>query len=163
MPAEWTATPEADPTRVVLFLHGGGYVSGSLASHRHMVAQAGREARARTLALGCRLAPEHPFPAAVEDAIAGYRFLLARSFAPSRIAVGGDSAGGGLAIAMAVSLRDAGIPLPGCIWCCSPCRDHAHGPGRPMGHRRQALRCASVLCAPSPDPVVRSSSNCRGY
>jgi len=120
LPAEWTTSPEGDPTRVILFLHGGGYVSGSLASHRHMVAQAGRESRARTLAVGYRLAPEHPFPAAVQDAIAGYRFLLACGFAPSRIAIGGDSAGGGLAIAAAVSLRDVGIPLPACIWCCSP-------------------------------------------
>ena len=120
LPVEWTTSPEGDPTRVILFLHGGGYVSGSLASHRHMVAQAGRESRARTLAVGYRLAPEHPFPAAVQDAIAGYRFLLACGFAPSRIAIGGDSAGGGLAIAAAVSLRDVGIPLPACIWCCSP-------------------------------------------
>src|SRR6516165_10219374 len=80
--AEWTLTPEADASRVILFLHGGGYVSGSLDSHRHMVAQAGREARARTLALGYRLAPEHPFPAALNDAIAGYRFLLSRGFEP---------------------------------------------------------------------------------
>src|ERR1700742_2018196 len=61
--AEWTTTPSADPSRVVMFLHGGGYVSGSLNSHRHMVAQLGREAHARTLALDYRLAPEHPFPA----------------------------------------------------------------------------------------------------
>jgi len=72
--AEWTITPEADPTRVVMFLHGGAYISGSLVSHRHLVAQVGREARARTLALDYRLAPEHPFPAALEDAVAGYRF-----------------------------------------------------------------------------------------
>jgi monoterpene epsilon-lactone hydrolase len=118
--AEWTTTPEADPARVILFLHGGGYVSGSLNSHRHMVAQAGREAGARTLALEYRLAPEHPFPAALEDAIAGYRFLLSRGFTPDQIAVAGDSAGGGLAVALPVSARDAGIPLPACIWCSSP-------------------------------------------
>jgi acetyl esterase/lipase len=105
--AEWTATPGADPARVVLFLHGGGYVSGSLLSHRHMVAQAGREAGARTLALGYRLAPEHPFPAALEDAVAGYRFLLSHGFAPRRIALAGESAGGGLAVAALVRLRDA--------------------------------------------------------
>jgi epsilon-lactone hydrolase len=118
--AEWTTTPEADPARVILFLHGGGYVSGSLGSHRHMVAQAGREAGARTLALEYRLAPEHPFPAALEDAITGYRFLLSRGFTPDQIAVAGDSAGGGLAVALPVSARDAGIPLPACIWCSSP-------------------------------------------
>lgn len=118
--AEWTTTPEADPTCVIMFLHGGGYISGSLDSHRHMVAQAGREARARTLALDYRLAPEHSFPAALEDAIAGYRFLLSRGFAPGRIAVAGESAGGGLALATLVSLRDAGLPLPACTWCSSP-------------------------------------------
>jgi len=69
--AEWTVTPDADPNRVLLFLHGGGYVSGSIASHRAMVAEAGRQAGVRTLALGYRLAPEHPFPAALEDALSG--------------------------------------------------------------------------------------------
>ncbi len=118
--AEWTMTPETDAAHVMLFLHGGGYISGSLDSHRHMVAQAGREARARTLALDYRLAPEHPFPAALEDAIAGYRFLLSHGFQPTRIAIAGESAGGGLAIATLVSLRDAGAPLPACTWCSSP-------------------------------------------
>jgi epsilon-lactone hydrolase len=123
--AEWTSTPAADPTRVVLFLHGGGYISGSLDSHRHMIAQAGREAGARTLALGYRLAPEHPFPAALEDAVAGYRFLLSQGFAPGRIAMAGESAGGGCAVAALVSLRDAGVALPGCLWCSSPWVDLA--------------------------------------
>ena len=118
--AEWAATPEADSETVILYLHGGGYTTGSLKSHRHMVAQAGREARARTMALEYRLAPEHPFPAAVEDAVAGYRFLLSRGFSPNRIAVAGDSAGGGLTVALLVSLRDAGLPLPACAWCISP-------------------------------------------
>jgi acetyl esterase/lipase len=118
--AEWTTTPGADPSRVILFLHGGGYISGSLDSHRHMIAEAGRQARARTLALAYRLAPEHPFPAALEDAVAGYRFLLAQGIAPSRIAMAGESAGGGCAVAALVSLRDAGVALPGCIWCSSP-------------------------------------------
>lgn len=118
--AEWTMTPEADPLRVILFLHGGGYVSGSLDSHRHMVAQAGLEARARTLALAYRLAPEHPFPAALEDAIAGYHFLLSQGFHPRRVALAGESAGGGLVIAMLVTLRDRGDPLPACTWCASP-------------------------------------------
>lgn len=123
--AEWTATPEADPDRVILFLHGGGYIFGSIASHRHMVAQAGREAGARTLALGYRLAPEHPFPAALEDALAGYRFLLGQGLAPDRIALAGESAGGGLAVAALVSLREAGDPLPACAWLSSPWVDLA--------------------------------------
>ncbi|WP_336491501.1 alpha/beta hydrolase [Methylobacterium nigriterrae] len=123
--AEWTSTPAADARRVMLFLHGGGYVSGSLASHRHMVAQAGREAGARTLALAYRLAPEHPFPAALEDALAGYRYLLASGIASTRIALAGESAGGGLALATLISLRKAGDPMPGCLWCASPWVDLA--------------------------------------
>ena len=123
--AEWTSTPAADPSRVLLFFHGGGYVSGSIASHRAMVAEAGRQAQARTLALGYRLAPEHPLPAALEDALSGYRFLLARGIDPRRIAIAGDSAGGGMTIAAMTLLRDAGEPLPGCAWCISPWVDLA--------------------------------------
>ncbi len=123
--AEWTTTPAADTSRVVMFLHGGGYVSGSLVSHRHMVAQLGREAHARTLALDYRLAPEYPFPAALEDTLAGYRFLLAQAIAPHRIALCGESAGGGLAIAAMISLRDAGESLPACAWLSSPWTDLA--------------------------------------
>lgn len=118
--AEWTTSPEAERGRVLLFLHGGGYVSGSLDSHRHLVAQAGREARACTLALDYRRAPERPFPAALHDAIAGYRFLLAEGFAPKRIALGGESAGGGLALATLIRLRESEVPLPACLWCSSP-------------------------------------------
>jgi epsilon-lactone hydrolase len=120
VPAEWTSTPGANPARVILFLHGGGYISGSLNSHRHMIAQAGREAGARTLALGYRLAPEHPFPAALQDALAGFRYLLTQGLAAENIAMAGESAGGGLAVAVLVSLRDAGEPLPACVWCSSP-------------------------------------------
>jgi epsilon-lactone hydrolase len=118
--AEWTTVPEADPSRVMLYLHGGGYVSGSLLSHRALVAEAGRQARLRTLALAYRLAPENPFPAALEDAVAGFRFLVASGIDPSRIVVAGDSAGGGMTIAMMIMLREAGEALPGCAWCISP-------------------------------------------
>ena len=123
--AEWSSTPHADPDRVILFLHGGGYVSGSLVSHRAMIAEAGRLSGARTFALAYRLAPEHPFPAAFEDTMAGYRFLLSEGFDPRRIAIAGDSAGGGLTIAALASIRDAGLPLPACGWCISPWVDLA--------------------------------------
>jgi epsilon-lactone hydrolase len=118
VPAEWTSTPQADA--VLLYLHGGGFVIGSLYSHRHLVCEAGRAARAFTLALDYRLAPEHPFPAAVEDAVAGYRFLLARGYTPGRIAIAGDSAGGGLVVSAMIAVRDAGLPQPACGWCISP-------------------------------------------
>jgi acetyl esterase/lipase len=120
VPAEWSLAPGSDPSNVLLFFHGGGYCSGSIVSHRGMVTEAGRAAGARTLAVEYRLAPEHPFPAAIEDARATYRFLLDRRIAPSKIAIGGDSAGGGLTLALMIALRDAGQLLPGCAWLVSP-------------------------------------------
>lgn len=118
--AEWTATPDADRARAVLFVHGGGYVIGSLDSHRHLVAEIGRAARAPALALDYRLAPEHPFPAAVEDAVSGYRFLLAKGVLPGSITIAGDSAGGGLVVAAMLAIRDAGLAQPACGWAISP-------------------------------------------
>jgi acetyl esterase/lipase len=118
--AEWTSTPKADRNSAILYLHGGGYVIGSLDSHRHLVSEAGRAAGAWVLALDYRLAPEHPFPAAVEDAVSGYRFLLSRGYHPERIAIAGDSAGGGLVVSAMIAVRDAGLPQPSCGWCISP-------------------------------------------
>jgi epsilon-lactone hydrolase len=118
--AEWTWTPDAAADAVLLYGHGGGYVFGSLDSHRHMVAEAGRAADCWALALDYRLAPEHPFPAPVEDTVAAYRYLLGRGIKPGRIAIGGDSAGGGLVVAAMVAIRDAGLPQPSCGWCISP-------------------------------------------
>ncbi|MGD9615323.1 MAG: alpha/beta hydrolase [Alphaproteobacteria bacterium] len=118
--AEWVSTPGAADDAAILYLHGGGYVIGSLDSHRHLVAEAGRDAGCWALALDYRLAPEHPFPAAVDDAVAGYRYLLGRGIKPGRIAIAGDSAGGGLVVATMVAIRDAGLPQPGCGWCISP-------------------------------------------
>jgi monoterpene epsilon-lactone hydrolase len=118
--SEWTATPDADRGKAVLYLHGGGYVIGSLDSHRHVIAEMGRAARSRALAIDYRLAPEHPFPAAVDDALAGYRFLLANGVPASGITVAGDSAGGGLVIAAMLAIRDAGLPQPACGWAVSP-------------------------------------------
>jgi monoterpene epsilon-lactone hydrolase len=120
VPAEWTATPNVARDAAILYLHGGGYVIGSLDSHRHLVAEAGRAADMVAVALDYRLAPEHPFPAAVDDAVAGYRFLLAQGIRPERIAIAGDSAGGGLVVAAMVAIREAGLAQPGCGWCISP-------------------------------------------
>jgi acetyl esterase/lipase len=108
---------------VLLFLHGGGYCSGSIVSHRRMVTEAGRAAGVRTLALGYRLAPEHPFPAAFEDARTAWRYLRKNGIAAAHIAVGGDSAGGGLTVALLAALRDAREELPGCAWLISPWTD----------------------------------------
>lgn len=120
MRAEWSCTPHADPASALLYLHGGGYIFGSVVSHRGLVTGLGSLAGVRTLALDYRLAPEHKFPSPVEDAVAGYRYLLDQGLAPERIAVGGDSAGGGLAIALMITLREAGLPLPGAALCISP-------------------------------------------
>ena len=118
--AEWTTTPKDARDAALLYLHGGGYVIGSLDSHRHLAAEAGRSAGIAALALDYRLAPEHPFPAAVDDALAGYRFLLGRGISPGRIAIAGDSAGGGLVVAAMLAIREAALPQPSCGWCISP-------------------------------------------
>ncbi len=120
VPAEWSLAPGSDPASVLIFFHGGGYCSGSIASHRGMVTAAGRAAGVRTLAVGYRLAPEHPFPAALEDALAAYDFIRSQGVAADRVALGGDSAGGGLTLALLTRLRDADKPLPGCAWLVSP-------------------------------------------
>src|SRR5438874_4440900 len=118
--AEWTSTPNDARDAALIWLHGGGYVIGSLVSHRHLVSEAGRAARVWALALDYRLAPEYPFPAAVEDAVSGYRYLLSRGIRPERIAIAGDSAGGGLVVAAMVAIREAGLAQPACGWCISP-------------------------------------------
>src|SRR5271163_3762181 len=110
--AEWIVPPNAASDRVILYFHGGGYVMGSINTHRAMIARIARASQARALALDYRLAPEHKFPAAVDDATAAYRWLLAQGYKPNKIAISGDSAGGGLTLATVIALRDAGTALP---------------------------------------------------
>jgi epsilon-lactone hydrolase len=135
--AEWTSTPADDRDAALLYVHGGGYVIGSLDSHRHLVSEAGRAAKTWALALDYRLAPEHPFPAAVEDAVSGYRYLLSRGIRPRRIAIAGDSAGGGLVVAAMLAIRDAGLGQPACGWCISPWVD-MEGIGETMSTKEAA-------------------------
>ena len=123
LPGEWSCAPGSDETRVLLFFHGGGYCSGSILSHRRMVTEAGRAAGVRALAIGYRLAPENPFPAALDDALAAWRWLRGQDIAAGHIALGGDSAGGGLAASLIMRLRDAGEQLPACAWLSSPWTD----------------------------------------
>ncbi|WP_033213695.1 alpha/beta hydrolase fold domain-containing protein [Kitasatospora phosalacinea] len=121
-PAEWVRP--ADPGGpVLLYLHGGSYALGSIASHRHLSAALGAAAGAGVLALHYRRPPESPFPAAVEDAANAYRWLLARGFPSGRITFAGDSAGAGLAVAALLRLRAAGEPLPAAVACFSPWAD----------------------------------------
>jgi monoterpene epsilon-lactone hydrolase len=123
IPAEWIIPEDADNDHVLFHIHGGGYVIGSIRSHRKMVARFARAARCRALLFDYRLAPEHPFPAALEDALTSYRWLLAQGYEPGKIAIAGDSAGGGLAIATLIALRDAGEPLPAAGMLLSPWTD----------------------------------------
>jgi epsilon-lactone hydrolase len=123
IPGEWSTVPGSDSSRVLLFFHGGGYCSGSIASHRRMVSEAGRASAVRTLAVGYRLAPEQPFPAAFDDAVKAWRFLRRQGIAAEHIVIGGDSAGGGLSLAVALQLRDAKEQLPACLWLVSPWTD----------------------------------------
>ncbi|MGH7365332.1 MAG: alpha/beta hydrolase [Candidatus Rokuibacteriota bacterium] len=141
-PAEWLRPPSAVPGRVVLYLHGGGYVIGSPRSHRHLAAAIGSAAGAAALLLDYRLAPEHPYPAAVDDATAAYRWLLDQAIAPERIVVAGDSAGGGLTVAALLALREARVPLPAGGVCISPWVD--------LTCSGESYRTKAVV-----DPIVR--------
>jgi acetyl esterase/lipase len=118
--AQLLTPPACDPGRALLYLHGGGYVFGSLKSHGGLAGEIARAARCLVLQLDYRRAPEHPFPAAVEDATTAYRWLLGRGFAPGGVSVAGDSAGGGLALCTLVNCGVRGLPLAGAVVCLSP-------------------------------------------
>ena len=119
-PAEWVVASGSSADRAVLYLHGGGYVIGSCDTHRNLAYNLSAASKARVLLLDYRLAPESPFPAAVEDAVAAYCWLLDEGFAPGRLSIGGDSAGGGLTVAALVALRYRGQPMPAAGLCLSP-------------------------------------------
>ena len=123
VPGEWSTAPGCNAARVLIFFHGGGYCSGSIRSHRRMVTEAGRAGAVRTLAVGYRLAPEHPFPAALDDALTTWRFVRGQGLPARSIVVGGDSAGGGLTIALLNKLKELGEDLPCCAWLVSPWTD----------------------------------------
>ena len=135
VPAHWLAAPNADTDRVLLFLHGGGFELGSLRSDGELAARLGRASRMRVLFPEYRLAPEHPFPAAIDDALATWRWLRAdHELSATSIAVAGASAGGGLAVALLVSARDAGEALPAAAVLMSPTVDLT-GSGASMTER----------------------------
>ncbi len=122
---EWSIVPGVDGSRVLIYFHGGGYCSGSIVSHRRLVTEAGRAGGLRTLAIAYRLAPEHPFPAARDDALTVWRHLRRDGYAAQHIAVGGDSAGANLTLALVGELKRTGEDLPGCLWLLSPWVDLA--------------------------------------
>ena len=144
VPAEWTVADGARSDVAIVYFHGGGYVMGSLDTHRGHCARISRAARARVLSVDYRLGPEHPHPAAVEDAVAAVRFVREQGFAPRRTAVAGDSAGGGLTLATLVALRDAGDPAPAAGLCISPWTDLAFTGG-------------TLATKAAEDPMVRSA------
>ena len=120
VPSEWVRVPGVRTDGAVLYLHGGGYAIGSINTHRELASRISEATDLRVLVIDYRLAPEHPHPAAVDDAVSAYRWLLAQGIAPERIAIAGDSAGGGLTVATLVALRDAGEALPACAVPISP-------------------------------------------
>ena len=123
VPAEWVIADGVASERVILYLHGGGYAIGSLNTHRAHVARLSAAANARVLNVDYRLAPEHPYPAAVDDAVSAYRWLVAQGVPTGAIAISGDSAGGGLTLATLLALRDAGDAMPAAAVPISPWAD----------------------------------------
>lgn len=136
LPALSLEPGDAPADKLLLYFHGGAYLMGSAATHRQMVSRVARDARSRALLPDYRLAPEHRFPAAVDDAVRIYRQLLDDGFAPGDIAVGGDSAGGGLTMAMLLTLRDTGTALPAFALLLSPWLDLT-GSGESMRTRAE--------------------------
>jgi len=122
-PAEWLTPADQQPPGVILYLHGGGYCLGGLATHRVLAARLALASQLSVCLLDYRLAPEHPFPAAVDDAVAAFHDLLAHGIRSDRVAIAGDSAGGGLTLATLVALRDAGADLPAAGVALSPWTD----------------------------------------
>jgi acetyl esterase/lipase len=119
-PAEWLHPTEGLRGGIVLYLHGGGYCTGSLGTHRHLAGRIALASGSTAVTVDYRLAPEHPFPAAITDASAAYEELRALGHSPEAIAVAGDSAGGGLTVATLLTLRDLAVPLPAAAACLSP-------------------------------------------
>jgi len=142
---ELVTTPFSQPHRHVLFLHGGGFIIGSPSLYRHVTWRIADSARARVLAADYRLAPEHPFPAALDDAVSAYQWLLASGAEPRRIAVMGDSAGGGLVFSLMLRLRDEGIALPAAAVALSPWTD-------------LALTGASLTLNARSDPILNAEN-----
>jgi len=124
IPSEWISAPDVKQEHIILYLHGGGYVTGSINTHREMLSRISAASKARVFIIDYRLAPEYPFPAAVEDSTKAYQFLIEdQKIAPNNVIIAGDSAGGGLTLASLLNLRDKGIALPTAAVCISPWTD----------------------------------------
>ncbi len=155
VPAEWITLPGVDEDKVLFHLHGGAYVFGSVNSQRNLIAHLAKAGGVRAFAPDFRLAPEHPFPAPLEDVLAAYRWLLSTGIDPENIIMSGDSSGGGLALGALVSLRDAGDPLPVGVVLLSPWTDLA-GTGDSMKTKADV----DVVC--KPDVMIVNAKNYAG-
>ena len=159
--AEWLRPPGSVEDAALVYLHGGGYCVGSLVSHKPMAAKIGAAAGLPVLLVDYRLGPEHCFPAAVEDASTALDWLLDQGFARDRVALAGDSAGGGLTLATLVARRDAGVTLPGAAACLSPWTDLTQGSASmdanegtdPMLDRARLQNYAEWYLGPDGDPT----------
>jgi epsilon-lactone hydrolase len=144
-PAIWVTPENGEADRAIIYLHGGGYATGSARDYLAIACHLARAARGRVLAVDYRLAPEHPFPAALDDALAAYAFLRESGYAPDRIALAGDSSGGGLVVATLIALRDRGEPLPRTGVCLCPWTD-------------LTLSGPSLVSNAERDPMIRAST-----
>ena len=157
---EWIAADGVQPGNAILYFHGGGFRLGSVSSHRELIARISEASRCRVLAINYRLAPEHRFPAPVEDAIAAYRWMLDQGLKPGNIAFAGDSAGGNLVLAAMLGLREQGLPLPAAAVLMSPWTDlaatgesYANRSGAdPIHQRPMILALAKNYLGPDGDP-----------
>jgi epsilon-lactone hydrolase len=165
VPAKFFSAPGADTSKVLLYFHGGGYAMGSSSSHAWLTGALSRASGVRVLSLDYRLAPEHPFPAAITDAVSAYRSLIESGYAAANIVIGGDSAGGGLAAATLLSVKERGLAMPAAAVLLSPWTDlaitgdsiTARASRDPMiGDRAGIEQTANSYCAgTSPkDPLV---------
>jgi monoterpene epsilon-lactone hydrolase len=125
VPSEWIIPPNLKNSGVVLYLHGGGYAMGSINTHRALMARIAIASSTKVLGIEYRLAPENPFPCAIDDAFKAYNWLLKEGFAPNKIVISGDSAGGGLSIALLIRIKDENAPTPAAAVCLSPWLDLA--------------------------------------
>jgi epsilon-lactone hydrolase len=140
--AEWITPVNGTKDKVIFYTHGGGYVSGSCSDHRAVVAKFVKGSGIGALLFEYRLAPEHPYPAAVEDSVKVYSWLLKQSVLPSNIVIAGESAGGGLGLAVSLALRDRNIPLPAAVVAISPWTDLKC---KGESYKRNAKACLSPL------------------
>lgn len=150
VPAIWCLPAGADDQQVLLYTHGGGFVVGSAASHRKVAGHVAKALGVTAVVLDYRLAPEHPFPAQLEDSTAAYGELLNRGYQPQNITTIGDSAGGNLAVATVLKLRDDGVPLPGGVIAFSPWLD--------MEHRGETLMTNEATDALVDKPLLEGMS-----